>query len=119
VPVQTKKVYDPAAPSDGYRVLVDRIWPRGKGPTEIPRDAWEREIAPSTLLRKWFANEPGKWPEFRDRYRAELATDIAAPVVASLAARARTGMVTLLFASGYAERNGAVVIRELIDERLA
>jgi len=118
MPVQTKRVYAPRAANDGFRVLVDRIWPRGIGKNELAADAWEREVAPSTSLRKWFGHEPAKWPEFQRRYREELAAEPAAPVVAALTERAREGMLTLLFAAADRERNNAIVLRQVIEERL-
>jgi uncharacterized protein YeaO (DUF488 family) len=118
MPVQTKRVYDPRSADEGYRVLVDRIWPRGVGKNELAVDAWEREVAPSTLLRKWFGHEPAKWPEFQRRYREELAAEPAAALVVALTEHAREGMLTLLFAAGDRERNNANVLRQVIEERL-
>ncbi len=118
MPVQTKRVYDSPSAADGFRVLVDRIWPRGIGKNELAADAWERELAPSTLLRKWFGHEPAKWPEFQRRYREELAADASALVLDALTERAREGMLTLLFAAADRERNQAIVLRQLIEERI-
>lgn len=118
MPVQTKRVYDPRSADEGYRVLVDRIWPRGVGKNELAVDAWEREVAPSTLLRKWFGHEPAKWPEFQRRYREELAVEPAAALVVALTEHAREGMLTLLFAAADRERNNAIVLRQVIEERL-
>lgn len=118
MPVQTKRVYDRKASSDGFRVLVDRIWPRGVGKNELAADVWEQDVAPSSVLRKWFAHEPAKWPEFQRRYREELAVEPATLVVPVLVERAREGMLTLLFAAGDRERNNAIVLRQVIEERL-
>ncbi len=118
MPVQTKRVYDSPAAADGLRVLVDRIWPRGIGKNELAADAWERDVAPSTLLRKWFGHEPAKWPEFQRRYRDELAAEPAALVLDALTERAREGMLTLLFAAADRERNQATVLRQVIEERI-
>ena len=72
MPVQIKRVYEPFATTDGFRVLVDRIWPRGVKKETAHADVWLKEVAPSTGLRKWFNHEPGKWPEFTRKYIAEL-----------------------------------------------
>ncbi|HEY5476916.1 MAG TPA: DUF488 family protein [Tepidiformaceae bacterium] len=119
MPVQTKRVYDPPTAADGFRVLVDRIWPRGIGKNELVFDAWEKEVAPNAPLRKWFAYEPARWPEFQRRYREELAAEPAAPIVDGLVDRARQGMLTLLFAGPDRERNGAAVLLQVLEERLS
>jgi uncharacterized protein YeaO (DUF488 family) len=118
MPVQMKRVYDPPAASDGFRALVDRIWPRGIGKNELIFDVWDKDVAPSAALRKWFGHEPGKWPDFQRRYREELGVEPAALVLQELIDRARAEMLTLLFAAGDRERNHATVLREVIEERL-
>ena len=70
--VRLKRVYEPAAPEDGVRVLVDRLWPRGLRKADAPIDRWMKDIAPSTQLRQWFGHDPERWPEFRRRYTREL-----------------------------------------------
>jgi uncharacterized protein YeaO (DUF488 family) len=110
--VKIKRIYDPAAPGDGRRVLVDRLWPRGVAKDEARIDEWLKEIAPSHELRKWFGHEPARWEEFRKRYREELKTH--GEFMERLRAEAHKGTVTLLFAAKDAEHNNAVVIQELL-----
>jgi uncharacterized protein YeaO (DUF488 family) len=81
--IQLKRVYDPALESDGYRILVDRVWPRGIRKEKAQIDLWLREVAPSVALRKWFGHDPSKWEEFKERYFVEL--DERIPVVEELA----------------------------------
>lgn len=112
--IRLKRVYDPPSPEDGRRVLVDRIWPRGIRKEEAALDEWLKELAPSTDLRKWFGHDPQKWPEFRERYRAELAGE--EETLARLAGEAKRETVTLLFAAKDEEHNNAVVLREILEE---
>jgi uncharacterized protein YeaO (DUF488 family) len=110
--IRLKRIYEPAAETDGFRVLVDRIWPRGVSKAEAAVDLWMKDVAPSTALRKWFGHEPDRWSVFRQRYRAELkhrASDLAA-----LQDRARRGRLTLLFGAKDVERNQAVVLKEVL-----
>jgi uncharacterized protein YeaO (DUF488 family) len=94
--IRVKRIYEPPARSDGKRILVDRIWPRGLTREDARIDAWIKEVAPSNMLRRWFGHDPAKWPEFRARYVAELRQN---PAVAELrTATARSKSVTLLFA---------------------
>jgi len=115
--VRLKRVYDPADAADGTRVLVDRIWPRGLKKADARIDRWLKELAPSTELRRWFGHDPDRWPEFRRRYRAELAE--RPETLAELETAVRAGPVTLLFAAKDRERNNAVALRELLLERLS
>lgn len=106
--VKIKRVYDAAEESDGYRVLVDRLWPRGLSKNQASVDAWLKDIAPSTELRTWFHHEPRLWEEFRSRYRGELEHNGA---VAELASICRDhDVVTLLYGARDEVRNQAVVI---------
>jgi uncharacterized protein YeaO (DUF488 family) len=107
-----KRVYDEPSGTDGYRVLVDRLWPRGLSKEKARLDEWVKELGPSTELRKWFGHEVAKWPEFRERYRAELdrKSDLWQPIVD----RAREGRVTLLFGAHDEEHNQAVVLQEFL-----
>ena len=114
--LKAKRVYDPPLASDGFRVLVDRLWPRGLSKETAQVDLWMREIAPSTALRAWFAHDPDKWPAFAVRYRAELASRQAH--LDELLRRARGGGVTLLYSARDKERNNAVVLLEYLEERL-
>lgn len=110
--VTLKRIYDPAAKSDGYRVLVDRLWPRGIKKEEAAIDEWAREVAPSQELRHWFGHDPGRFEEFRRRYMEELHAheeDLQA-----LRDRARKGTVTLLFGARDTEHNNAAVLAEIL-----
>lgn len=107
--LKLKRVYLPAASRDGYRVLVDRIWPRGVTKKKAVVDHWDREVAPSTKLRQWFGHEPEKWPEFRRRYMAELRANKAAVKALRDIIKAHS-TVTILFGAHDEERNQAVVL---------
>lgn len=111
--VTLKRVYDPPAKTDGYRVLVDRLWPRGLTKDAAAVDLWLRDIAPSTELRKWFHHEEGKWTEFRERYERELRAN--PEPLAQLRELVREHHVTLVYGARDQEHNQAVVIRELLD----
>lgn len=95
--VQIKRIYDPAAPDDGYRVLIDHAWPRGISRERAWLDEWARQLAPSDKLRRWFDHVPDRFPEFRARYRSELAQHHAE--INELEVRARCGRVTILYAA--------------------
>lgn len=110
-----KRVYDDPADSDGYRVLVDRLWPRGVSKERARLDEWIKELGPSTELRKWFHHEVGNWPEFRTRYRAELAAEER--LWRPLLDRARGELVTLLYGAHDEQHNQAVVLAEFLRER--
>lgn len=114
MPVQIKRIYDPPHPGDGCRVLVDRLWPRGIAKANARIDEWLKDIAPSDELRKWFAHDPLRWPEFRKRYRAELKKKHEA-ALRSLAERARSDTVTLLYGAKDTAHNNAVVLKECIS----
>ncbi|HEY7794710.1 MAG TPA: DUF488 family protein [Gaiellaceae bacterium] len=110
--VRLKRAYVPAAASDGYRVLVDRLWPRGVSRERARLDEWARELAPSTELRRWFAHDPARFEEFRRRYVEELKAQ--APKLDELRRRARAGTVTLVYGARDTEHNDAVVLAELL-----
>ncbi len=112
--VQIKRVYDERSPSDGYRVLVDRLWPRGIRKQDAAIDDWLRDLAPSTGLRKWFAHDPDRWLEFRKRYRAELRQQ--ASQLKALRQRAAHQRVTLIYVARDTRHNQAVVIKEVIQK---
>ncbi len=112
--VKTKRVYDPASPEDGRRILIDRLWPRGISKEEAHIDEWLRDIAPSTELRKWFAHDPAKWEEFKKRYVKEL--EAKEDLVKALRAEAGKGNITLLFAAKDTVHVNARVLRELIEK---
>ena len=110
--VRTKRVYDPADPSDGRRVLIDHVWPRGVTRERARLDEWARDLAPSDELRKWFDHVPGRFGEFRSRYREELA---ARPErVDDLRRRAESATLTIVYAARDREHNTAVVLAELV-----
>jgi uncharacterized protein YeaO (DUF488 family) len=110
--VQIKRIYDEAAPDDGYRVLVDHVWPRGVSRERARLDAWASELAPSGELRRWFHHVPERFAEFRSRYRAELAG--RADALEALRSRAGRGRVTVLYAARDREHNNAVVVAEAV-----
>ena len=112
--IALKRVYDEPESSDGTRVLVDRLWPRGLSKERARVDLWLKEIAPSNELRKWFGHEPEKFAEFRRRYEAELASESGQEALAKLRDIARRGPVTLVFGAHDMEHNNAVVLRDLL-----
>jgi len=115
--VRIKRAYEPPAASDGYRVLVDRLWPRGIRKETVKLDEWLREVAPSTALRKWFGHDPTRWREFCARYRKELRSEPGASALEHLRATARRGPVTLVYATRDPELTHARVLREMLTER--
>ena len=110
--IKIKRIYDPPAPGDGRRILVDRLWPRGLSKDEARLDEWLKEIAPSDDLRKWFGHDPDRWEEFRKRYREELNSH--GELLKLLRTEGGKGTVTLLFAAKDADRNNAVVLKEML-----
>lgn len=108
--VRIKRAYEAPARSDGTRVLVDRLWPRGVKKADADIAQWMKEIAPSNELRKWFGHEPERWEEFRRRYRTELAGK--RELLAQLRELARRGPLTLVYSAHDQEHNQAVVLRE-------
>ena len=114
--IRLKRAYDPAATSDGRRVLVERLWPRGVSKTRLRLDEWAKDAAPSPELRRWFGHAPGRWPEFRHRYFAELRAHPASwqPLLSA----ARRGRVTFVYAAHDEARNGAVALKAFLDRRL-
>ncbi|WP_091180519.1 DUF488 domain-containing protein [Paramicrobacterium humi] len=111
--IEIKRVYDDAAPGDGFRVLVDRIWPRGVAKDDAHADAWLKDVAPSTELRKWFGHDPERMDEFASRYRAELDANDAVDELRDLARTHKT--LTLLFSAKDPERNQARVLRDYLE----
>jgi len=110
--ITIKRVYEPAADSDGARVLVDRVWPRGVTKEKAALDLWLKEIAPSTELRKWFGHDPARWDEFRERYGREL--DGNSEAVTRLHGLIAEGPVTLLYGAHDAEHNQAVALLDYL-----
>lgn len=115
--VRVKRIYRAVRVSDGARVLVDRLWPRGLSKDRARLHSWCRDIAPSDGLRRWFHANPADWETFAARYRDELAQKD--DLLRGLVQLAGDGVVTLLFASKEEERNNATVLRDLLRERLA
>ena len=115
--VALKRVYEPAEPEDGTRVLVDRLWPRGLRKDKADLDLWAKDVAPSSTLRRWFDHKPERWEEFEKRYRAELAAPEMQPQVEALRAMTRKGHVTLLYAARDESMNNAVVLRDYLRKR--
>ena len=114
--IRLKRAYEPAASSDGYRVLIDRLWPRGVSRELAKLNAWERELAPSTELRQWFGHQPTRFDEFRRRYITELRQQRQR--LTELRRRARDGTLTLVYAAHDSEHNDAVVLAEVLRRGL-
>ncbi|HET8633944.1 MAG TPA: DUF488 domain-containing protein [Gemmatimonadales bacterium] len=112
MPLKIKRAYDPPSRSDGKRILVDRLWPRGMKKEALALDGWMKEIAPSPELRTWFGHKPERFAEFRKRYRAELKQH--AELVAELRGLAKTGTLTLVYGARDEVHNGAVVLRDVV-----
>lgn len=110
-----KRVYEPVASSDGTRVLVERLWPRGLSREAAAIDFWAKDLAPSTELRRWFGHEPDKWPDFQSRYICELEQRTAE--VSAFRTMVSEAVVTLVFAAQDEERNSAVVLKHFLECR--
>jgi len=113
MPILIKRVYDPPEKQDGYRVLIDRLWPRGMKKEVARIDEWFKEIAPSNELRKWYSHEPAKWEEFKRRYFKELEGH--RETVEQLGRKASQATVTFLFSSKETRLNNAVALKEYIE----
>src|SRR5581483_10183347 len=114
--VRLKRAYDPPESTDGYRVLIDRLWPRGVSRARAKLDDWEKELPPSTELRQWFGHEPSRFEEFRRRYIEEL--EAHRPRLAALRSRARAGTLTLVYSAHNTEHNDAVVLADVLRRGL-
>jgi uncharacterized protein YeaO (DUF488 family) len=114
--VQLKRAYEPAARSDGYRVLIDRLWPRGVSKKQAHLDEWAKELAPSSELRRWFGHDPARFERFRRRYRDELVAQ--EQKLRELRKRAREGTLTLVYGAHDSEHNDAVVLAEVLRRGL-
>jgi len=114
ISVALKRAYDEPAASDGSRVLVERLWPRGLSKESAHIDLWLKDVAPSTELRQWFHHDPQKFPEFRRRYKAELQSEAAQEGLTKLREIAKQGQLTLVFATHDTEHSNAVVLRDLL-----
>ncbi len=116
--VKVKRAYEKATPGDGYRVLVDRLWPRGVKKEALPLAAWAKQIAPTPELRRWFGHEPARFREFARRYHAELRAGPARAALDDLTRRSAHGTVTLVYGARDELHNGAVVLRDAIEDAL-
>jgi uncharacterized protein YeaO (DUF488 family) len=114
--IQVARIYEPAKKNGGWRVLVDRLWPRGVKKENAHVDQWMKDIAPSEALRKWFGHKPERWSEFQRRYRAELAKK-KEPMAELKQAEKTHGTLTLLFAAKDKEYNQAVVLLNLLTNK--
>ena len=110
--VRVRRIYEPPEQADGYRVLVDRLWPRGVSKTAAHLDEWAKAVAPSDGLRRWYGHEPGKFGEFRERYGVELQVPERAEALAHLEDLARSGTITLLTATRDVEHSEAAVLAD-------
>ena len=110
-----KRAYEGAQKGDGYRVLVERLWPRGVRKEKAKLDAWMKDVAPSPELRKWFGHDPDKWNEFQKRYREELKTK--REQVEELRHKGEEGNVTLVYGAKDEQRNAAVVLKGLLERK--
>ena len=117
--VALKRVYEPPAPTDGTRVLVERLWPRGLSKAQAQVDLWLKEIAPSSELRIWYGHDPARYDEFRRRYQAELAAEPAQGALERLRDLAQHEQVTLVVATHDLEHSTAPIIRDLLIRPIA
>ncbi len=113
--MKLKRVYEEPSSTDGLRILVDRLWPRGLTKERAAVDLWLKEVAPSTELRKWFGHDPAKWKEFQARYRKELAKQKDA--LKLLKEKAKEHTVTLVYGARDEEHNEAIVLKKILDGR--
>jgi len=113
--IKIKRIYDPPAEDDGFRILVDRLWPRGLTKEKAKVDLWLKEIAPSDQLRKWYAHDPKKWAEFKKKYSKELGQKI--DLIDQIIKKTKEGDLTLLFSSKEEKLNNAVALREYIETK--
>lgn len=111
--IHIKRAYEPVSDGDGFRILVDRLWPRGVSKDRLKIDLWLKEIAPSNELRKWFTHDPGKWAEFKTRYREELKDNKQYIDQIEEIARKKEN-VTLVYAAKDEDHNNAVVLQEIL-----
>jgi uncharacterized protein YeaO (DUF488 family) len=114
--VRLKRAYDSPASTDGHRVLIDRLWPRGVSRKRVKLDEWDKRVAPSAELRQWFGHEPGRFDEFRRRYIEELRNQ--RPRLTALRRRAREGTLTLVYSAHDTEHSDAVVLAEVLRRGL-
>ena len=118
MPINLQRAYDPPSTEGGFRVLVDRVWPRGRSREALRLAQWAPELGPSHELRRWFDHDPARWAEFQARYRAELRQPGRSALLDALAERARATTVTLVYGAHDTEHNQARVIAEEVERRL-
>lgn len=116
--LKVKRIYEKPSPADGQRFLVDRLWPRGLKKEDAHLQAWLKDLAPSTDLRRWFSHDPQHWEEFQQRYVKELEDPQKAPQIKILLERARQGIATLVFAAKDTKKNNAVVLKQYLEQQL-
>ncbi|WP_305042291.1 DUF488 domain-containing protein [Geoalkalibacter sp.] len=114
-PIRIRRAYDAPEPEDGYRVFIDRLWPRGVARNRLEYDLWLKDIAPSPELRRWFGHDPRRWEEFRRRYGAELADK--SETVRELLARVTKQPLTLVYAARDRQHNHALVLKEYLEQQ--
>ena len=111
--IQLKRIYDPPSELDGFRILVERLWPRGISKERAHIDLWLKEVAPSAELRKWFSHDPARWEEFQERYRKELEVNPAVEQLLHLLRK--EAAVTFIFAAHDVQRNSATLLKGFIE----
>lgn len=111
--IQIKRAYEKVSPTDGQRILVDRLWPRGVSKVNLRLDRWEKDLAPSTTLRKWFNHDPKKWVSFKQKYRLELRKQT--PLLKELRALGKKHPVTLIYGAKDEAHNEAVVLQKILS----
>lgn len=116
--VYIRRAYEPAQDNEGYRVLVDRLWPRGISKADLAYDQWCKDLAPSAELRRWFGHEVEKWPEFRKRYQTELTTAAQQARIQEIITAAKGQRITLIYSAKDQEHNQAVVLADVISNGL-
>jgi len=113
--IRVKRVYETAEMSDGFRILVDRLWPRGLTKERARIDLWLKDVAPSNELRKWFSHDPERWAEFKSRYFEELDND-KTELLKLILKKTEEGVVTLLYAAKNEDNNNAVALKDYIEK---
>ena len=116
ITIKIKRTYDKPETEDGFRILVDRIWPRGLKKTDVQMDLWQKDIAPSSPLRKWFKHDESKWNEFKNRYYQELKNKKDS--IGLLLDKTRKGTITLLYSSKEDKYNNAIALKEYLEAKL-
>lgn len=115
--IMIKRAYEDPSPDDGYRVLVDRVWPRGRSKATLALDQWARDLAPSAELRKWFGHAPKRWEVFQQRYRTELDAEEAQEQIRRLLTDSNGRIITLVYGAKDEEHNQAIVLRDVLSHR--